>query len=322
MIRGLVIGKFMPVHNGHLALIRFAAEQCDEVIVSMSFKPDDPIPGDVRYQWLLSIFQGHPKVIIKSIVDDFDREDLPWPERTRVWADVIQKRYPSFDALFSSEDYGSHFANSLRVKNVLFDPDRVSVPVSASRIRADPMRFWRFIPSVVQPFFVRKICFYGPESTGKTIMAQRMALKYQTEVVPEVARELLANNDFNADDIAQIAIAHCQRIQDKLRMANRILFVDTDAITTKIYSQYYLGQIPEVVHRMEEQVRYDHYFLFDIDVPWVADGLRDLGDKRAMMFNTFKTNLEQRFIPYTLVKGTWEERETIVDHVINGLLGK
>jgi HTH-type transcriptional repressor of NAD biosynthesis genes len=34
MIRGLVIGKFMPVHNGHIALINFAASQCDELIVS------------------------------------------------------------------------------------------------------------------------------------------------------------------------------------------------------------------------------------------------------------------------------------------------
>mgnify|MGYP003834889701 CR=1 FL=1 len=33
MKRGLVIGKFMLVHKGHIALINFAASQCDELIV-------------------------------------------------------------------------------------------------------------------------------------------------------------------------------------------------------------------------------------------------------------------------------------------------
>jgi HTH-type transcriptional repressor of NAD biosynthesis genes len=50
------------------------------------------------------------------------------------------------------------------------------------------------------------------------------------------------------------------------------------------------------------------YFLFDIDVPWVADGLRDLGDRRIEMATIFKSELEKRGIPYVLISGNWEER--------------
>ncbi|NJN43067.1 MAG: AAA family ATPase [Flammeovirgaceae bacterium] len=45
------------------------------------------------------------------------------------------------------------------------------------------------------------VCFNGPESTGKSEMAKRMAKKYNTEFVPEVAREIITSNEFNADDI-------------------------------------------------------------------------------------------------------------------------
>ena len=52
MIRGLVIGKFMPVYKGHIALIHFAASQCDELIVSMSYTHNDPINFQWRFNWL------------------------------------------------------------------------------------------------------------------------------------------------------------------------------------------------------------------------------------------------------------------------------
>ena len=45
----------MPVHAGHLALINFAARQCDELIVSLSYTPYDPIPANLRIAWMKEI---------------------------------------------------------------------------------------------------------------------------------------------------------------------------------------------------------------------------------------------------------------------------
>jgi nicotinamide riboside kinase len=72
---------------------------------------------------------------------------------------------------------------------------------------------------------------------------------------------------------------------------------------------------------LEKKVRYDLYFLMDIDVPWVADGLRDLGNRREDMIAVFKDALEKRGIPYVLVKGSYTEREEIVVTGIDRLLG-
>jgi HTH-type transcriptional regulator, transcriptional repressor of NAD biosynthesis genes len=321
MTRGLVIGKFLPVHNGHVALIRFAASHCDELIVSMSYRNDDPIDPQLRVTWLRNIFACDKNILIGVIADDFDNDTLPWPERTLVWAQVIKKAYPPIHVVVSSEEYGPYFGDSLAARHVAFDPERRHLPVSATLIRQSPLKYWAFIPPVVRPYFVRKFCFYGPESTGKSSMAERMAIRYHTAFVPEVAREFLTKNVFTNDDIVQIGKAHHERIQQKELTANRILFVDTDAITTIIYSNYYLGVVPEALFEFEKKISYDHYFLFDIDVPWVPDGLRDLPHKRKEMFEEFRDHLERRSIPYTLVTGNWEERESIIVNTLHRLLG-
>lgn len=161
---------------------------------------------------------------------------------------------------------------------------------------------------------IQLICFYGPESTGKSFMAKKMAEKFNTEFVPEVARELITSNDFTLDDIVRIGKAQTERVHQKLASANKYLFCDSDLITTQIYSKHYLNEVPEILFELEKQITYDQYFLFDIDVPWVNDGLRDLGsdEQRKEMFNLFKVELEKRAIPYTLVRGNWEERERII----------
>ena len=167
---------------------------------------------------------------------------------------------------------------------------------------------------------IKLICFYGPESTGKSAMAKRMAEIYHTEYVPEVAREMISSNDFTLEDIIRIGQAQTQRIKEKLKKANQILFCDTDLITTQIYSRQYLNEVPKILFDLEKQIHYDKYFLFDIDVPWVADGLRDLGQQRAAMMKIFEVELLKRNIHPVLVKGNWKEREVMIKDEVNKLL--
>ena len=167
---------------------------------------------------------------------------------------------------------------------------------------------------------IKKICFYGPESTGKSTMAKHMAEFYKTEWVPEVAREFVTTNDFTIDDIIKIGHAQINCVLEKTKTANKILFCDTDLITTQIYCRHYLKEVPHVLIELEKLIKYDLYFLFEPDVPWVADGLRDLGEKRKEMLEVFKLELVRRSITYIVVKGNWEEREEIIKQEVNKLL--
>jgi HTH-type transcriptional regulator, transcriptional repressor of NAD biosynthesis genes len=164
------------------------------------------------------------------------------------------------------------------------------------------------------------VCLYGPESTGKSTLAMGLAKHYQTEFVPEVSREMITSNDFTIEDITAIGKAQTERIHVKLKTANRILLCDTDLITTQIYSQKYLNTVPTVLYELEKEIHYDQYFLMDIDVPWVADGLRDLGNQRQEMFDAFKLELEKRNLEYTLISGSYIVRENQLKYLIDRLL--
>jgi HTH-type transcriptional regulator, transcriptional repressor of NAD biosynthesis genes len=320
LTRGLVIGKFLPPHNGHVAMINFAKHHCDEVIVSMSYTDHDVIPYNKRIEWLTKLFENDQTIKIHKIVDDFDDPNLALNARTKKWAQVIGQVYPKIHIVISSEPYGEPFAEHLDAKHLSFDPERKLFPISASVIRAKPLSNWHFIPEVVRPHFVKKVCFYGAESTGKSSMAIKMAEKYKTVFVPEVAREMITSNDFTVDDIIKIGHAHLKRIMDATHQANKILFCDTDVLTTQIYSEHYLREIPPVLYEIEQEMKYDKYFLFDIDVPWVSDGLRDLGELRKEMHSRFKNLLDRKNISYVLVTGNWEQREQIISTEIEALL--
>ena len=167
---------------------------------------------------------------------------------------------------------------------------------------------------------IKKICFYGPESTGKSVMARHLAEVYHTEYVPEVAREFVSTNNFTLEDIIKIGHAHIERVNEKTKTANKILFCDTDIITTQIYCRHYLGQVPEVLFELEKMITYDQYFLFDIDVPWVPDGMRDLKERRAEMFEVFRDELVKRRIPFTIIRGNYGQREKQLRNIIAGML--
>ena len=260
------------------------------------------------------------KKLAASIKDDFDDESLAWPDRTRVWAEFLKKRYGKIDVMVSSEEYGTFLDEHLGAVHIPFDPARKQIPVSATLIREKPFTYWEYIPAVVRPYFVKKICFYGPESTGKSVMAKQLAAYYQTEFVPEVAREIVSSNEFTINEIIKIGYAQTERIIDKAKTANKILFCDTDLITTQIYCRHYLGEVPDVLYELEKKITYDQYFLFDIDVPWVGDGMRDLGDSRQVMFEIFKQELEIRKISYLLVKGDYKERERFLISEVNKIV--
>lgn len=322
MKRGLVIGKFMPVHTGHIALIKFARRYCDELIVSMTYTPADPIDGQLRFNWVKEIFKDDSNIIPEISLDNFDNEWLPMEERVKIWAGFLKTRFRRVDLVFSSEVYGGLLANELNASHNLFDINRTLIPVSATQIRASPFTYWQYIPKEVRPYYVKKVCFYGAESTGKSSMAKRMAETYQTEFVPEVARELISSNDFTIDDIIRIGQRQTQRVKDKLKTANKILFCDTDLITTQIYSRQYLNTVPEILTKLEKEISYDLYFLFDIDVPWVADGLRDLGNKRETMARIFAEELSIRGIQPIPVNGSWSQREEIVRRAVDRVFQK
>jgi NadR type nicotinamide-nucleotide adenylyltransferase len=165
------------------------------------------------------------------------------------------------------------------------------------------------------PSDLLKVVLFGPESTGKTTLARELAAHYQTQWVPEYAREYLQakwdreQKTCEPEDLMPIAIGQMRLENALARQAERLLICDTDLLETKVYSEaYYLGYCDPVLEKYALQNQYDLYLLTSIDIPWEADDLRDRPGERERMFGFFREALEKNKRRFVTLKGSREER--------------
>ena len=105
---------------------------------------------------------------------------------------------------------------------------RSTVPISGTMIRQDPLRHWSYIPRCVRPYFVKRICLFGPESTGKSTLAQQLGEDFGTVVVPEFARTYLElrHGQIELSDMELIARGQAANEDALALQANRLLFCE------------------------------------------------------------------------------------------------
>ncbi len=305
---GMILGKFMPVHKGHQYLIDFAKARVEQLTVIVGTLESEPIPGLLRYEWVKELY---PDVNVQHCTDENPQYPHEHPDFWKLWVKSIRKFLPiGPDLVFTSEDYGDELARHLGAEHIPCDLSRSRVPISATEIRENPYENWRFIPEPVRPYFVKRVVIYGPESTGKTTLAEKLAARYQTVWVPEFARGFLEGKGawVELSDIPKIANGQIASEDALARDANRLLICDTDLITTTIYSQHYFGKCPKEVEEKADEREYDLYLLLDIDVPFVEDWQRPDAHSRQYFLERFKAELDLRKRNYVLISGSYDER--------------
>lgn len=154
-----------------------------------------------------------------------------------------------------------------------------------------------------------RISITGPESTGKSQLAELLAAHYQTAWVPEFARKYLEDigRPYNYDDI--LVIAQTQYEQENSFAENtELLFCDTDFCVTNIWSKVKYGKSHEWITARLEQNIYGLYLLCDIDLPWQYDPLREHPEMRSELFGMYRDLLQEQRFNFHVVKGTGAER--------------
>ena len=166
-----------------------------------------------------------------------------------------------------------------------------------------------------RPVNLVKVVLFGPESTGKTTLARKLADHYNTEWVPEFARDYLQEKFDRTqiiceyEDLLPIARGQIQLENELAQKANRVLICDTDILETQIYSeQYYDGRVDPLLRKYAKINTYYLYLLTDIDVPWEPDDLRDRPHQREEMFRAFEQALIDFDRNYVLLSGKLEQR--------------
>jgi NadR type nicotinamide-nucleotide adenylyltransferase len=170
---------------------------------------------------------------------------------------------------------------------------------------------------------VRRIVVTGSECTGKTTLARAIAEHLDTVWTPEYAREFLRSKGapLTADDVDPIARGQMALDDERLHQASHVLVLDTDLLSTIVYSDHYYGACPEWIEEEFRNRPADLYLLADIDVPWTPDGIfRDRGDRRVEMQMLFRDALASRGLSFVDVSGPHEERMRLAIEAVDGLI--
>lgn len=337
---GFVLGKFMPPHQGHVFMCEFARQYCKKLVILVCSLENEPIPGKLRYQWMKELFPDcHVVHETRDLPQEPRGEDDPefweaWKgairyamqSECRTWNDGdglggLPWNYP--DVVFASEDYGHKLAATVGARFVPVDIDRSAQNVSGTDIRENPFANWNYIPHVVRPYFVKRVCLFGPESTGKSTLGRYLANVFKTVYCPEYGRtytEAFGHENLTTEDLFRIVQGHQASVLAAKRQANKILIEDTDPVMTAVWSDMLLGKRDPWFDGFKDHA--DLYLLCDIDVPWVDDGTRYFaqGDDRKRFMDNCENELVKRKVKYVKVSGDISKRLDICERAIQEIL--
>ncbi|MCB9662173.1 MAG: AAA family ATPase [Sandaracinaceae bacterium] len=328
----MVLGKFYPPHRGHVYLCEFAAAHVERLHVVVGTLARETIPGGLRHAWMCELV---PQAHVHHLRDENPQDPSEHPEFWSIWRASLRRVLPEpVDLVFASEPYGARLAQELGARFVPVDIDRSALGLSGSAVRADPLAAWGALPRVVRPYFVRRVCLVGPESTGKTTLARTLARSFDTAWVPEYARAYLAQPrvapggalasteppPLVPDDFVHIARGQAASEEALAREARKVLVCDSDALTTALYAHELVGTVPAEVAERADTARYDLTLLTAPDVPFVPDPQRFLPHTRQRFFDRCRAELEARGRAFVVLRGAWDERLATAQAAVDALL--
>lgn len=332
---GLVVGKFSPLHRGHELVIGQALAACDQVAIISYSKPEFPRCGaTARRRWLSELFPQARRLVIDDSELAARCAERGLPPRTIPHNDAPDDEHRRFcawlchevlglcvDAVFTSEDYGDGFAAVLGeclsaatgstrlVTHVSVDKGRSAVPVSGTRLRASPHEGHAFMAPLVYADFVERICLLGAESTGKSTLAEALAMALGTAWVPEYGRERWQEKGGHLEYADMLDIGRRQVALEEFatRAASRWLFCDTSPMTTTFYSEAMFGRVDDELLRLAQRP-YDRIWLCAPDFALVQDGTRHDQTFRQRQHDWYLARFERDGLPYEMLTGDHPRR--------------
>lgn len=318
---GLTLGKYAPLHHGHQWLFETALKEVDQLYVLIYQSSVTNIPLSIRANWIRKLY---PRI---HVIEAWDGPEGYSNERS---FEIEQENYIlkqlngiKITHFYSSEFYGDHVSQALGAIDRRLDLNRDHVPISATMIRENPYQYRAYISDVVYQDLINKIVFLGAMSTGKSTLTEALAKKYQTTFAPEYGRQYWEEHQIDRrigfEDFNVIADRHIAYENQMTLEANRYLFVDTNAITTAMYSMDYHHKIPDLLKQLanENAQRYDLFFLCEDDIPYDNTWDRSGPQKRAVFHQQIIADLKQRRIPYIPLTGSLDQRIAKVEQVLN-----
>lgn len=172
----------------------------------------------------------------------------------------------------------------------------------------------------------KKIALLGPESSGKTTLAQILAAELDTFLVPEyfrfyweAKRHTQKSTAWREEEFLHMATEQ-NRFEDAYAArANSFLLCDTSVWQVAAWQAYYLGEASQDILRLARSRAYDLICLCRSDTPFVQDGVRDGAHSREQVYQLLQTLLKNAGLSALDVSGDIESRKALVIKAIQSL---
>lgn len=158
-----------------------------------------------------------------------------------------------------------------------------------------------------------RIVLSGPESSGKSTLAAVLAERFSVPFAPEYARiHLESGGPYppSPGALAELAREHLawQRICVSPEVACGIF--DTDMLNYQVWADVAFKHVPAAIEEWFAAEAHHIHLLCEPDLPWHPDPLREYPDleKRRMLFERYRDELEQRGIRYVTISGEADVR--------------
>lgn len=162
---------------------------------------------------------------------------------------------------------------------------------------------------------VLRIALFGPECSGKSTLARKLAEHFNEPWAAEYVREFFDahDGDIQARDLSAIARGQIANEEMAVNRARRLCFCDTELITNTLWADLlFPGQCPAWIREAAEQ-RSRHYAIYlfcENDIDFVDDGQRCFLDEagRRRGRDLWHAALTDRKLTFVEISGSLDER--------------
>jgi NadR type nicotinamide-nucleotide adenylyltransferase len=281
---GFVVGKFTPLHRGHMYLIDTALANCEHVVVLTYGNPSLGFAPHWKRIWFKELY---PQVtLISPDTSEAPHNDASELEHRQFCERLLTKNKLRPNVVFSSESYGEPFAEQLQawwgqpVAHIMVDGGRKVVPVSGTRLREEKGIWSEYVHPIVQRNRTCRLTILGGESSGKTTLAKALSEATGYPWVAEYGREYCEKiggvKNLKFEDLLEIGREQIRRENEVVDSCEQPWVIcDTSPLTTRFYSEALFKDVDPKLFFLAKRHHYDLTLLLGREEhEWVQDGDR------------------------------------------------